>query len=162
MKNIPILLMLIETLASPIITTLLATGNVRNYQLIVGGILLMNLPLSYMALSYGMSPEVTIQIAILLSLISLGVRLLMVRSYVGLSIKDYLFSVIFRVSIVSALAIIVPLLVFHSLNINNFPKLLITCLTSWVSTILCIVVFGINAKERTLILQYILKKVGNK
>ena len=35
-----------ESLASPLVTIMLATGKIKNYQLIVGGLQLLNLPIS--------------------------------------------------------------------------------------------------------------------
>ena len=52
-----------ESLSNPMITAMLATGNIRNYQLVVGGIQLLNLPVSYVCLRMGAIPEVTVIVA---------------------------------------------------------------------------------------------------
>lgn len=49
-----IIMSLIESLSRPLITAKAATGNIRNYQLIVGGILLLSLPLAYIFLKVGL------------------------------------------------------------------------------------------------------------
>ena len=53
-----------ESLATPLVTAMLATGKIRNYQIIVGGCQLLNLPLSYFFLSYGYPPEAVFFVAI--------------------------------------------------------------------------------------------------
>ena len=52
-----------ESFSNPMITAMLATGNIRNYQLVVGGIQLLNLPVSYVCLRMGAIPEVTVIVA---------------------------------------------------------------------------------------------------
>ena len=71
--------MMIESLSSPVITCLLAVGKVKWYQIIVGGLLIMNLPVSYIALKLGAKPETTIEIAIIISFASLLIRLFMLN-----------------------------------------------------------------------------------
>ena len=56
-----------ESFSNPMITAMLATGNIRNYQLVVGGIQLLNLPVSYVCLRMGAIPEVTVIVAIIIS-----------------------------------------------------------------------------------------------
>ena len=56
-----------ESLSLPLITAMLATGRIRNYQLVVGGIQLLNLPISYILLKLGAIPEITVVVAIALS-----------------------------------------------------------------------------------------------
>lgn len=53
-----------ESISNPLITAMLATGKIRNYQLVVGGLQMMNLPVSYVFLRIGMFPEVVIVVAI--------------------------------------------------------------------------------------------------
>lgn len=42
-----------ESISQPLITAMLATGKIRNYQIIVGGLQMMNLPVSYILLQIG-------------------------------------------------------------------------------------------------------------
>ena len=42
-----------ESISQPLITAMLATGKIRNYQIIVGGLQMMNLPVSYILLRIG-------------------------------------------------------------------------------------------------------------
>lgn len=79
-----------ESISHPLITAMLATGKIRNYQLVVGGLQMMNLPVSYILLRIGMFPEVVIVVAIVISQCCLAARLLMLRGMIGLSVKKYL------------------------------------------------------------------------
>ena len=53
-----------ESISQPLITAMLATGKIRNYQIIVGGLQMMNLPISYLLLRLGFFPEIVIIVAI--------------------------------------------------------------------------------------------------
>ena len=47
-----------ESISQPLITAQHATGRIRNYQIIVGGLQMMNLPIAYLTLKNGTDPEV--------------------------------------------------------------------------------------------------------
>ena len=74
---------LCESVSNPLITAQLATGRIRNYQLVVGGLMLMNIPVSYLFLKQGAAAEVTVVVAIVISLVCLAARLIMLRGMIG-------------------------------------------------------------------------------
>ena len=74
-----------ESLSNPMITAMLATGSIRNYQLVVGGLQLLNIPISYVLLKMGCVPEVTVIVAIALSQVCLWARLIMLSRATGFS-----------------------------------------------------------------------------
>ena len=78
-----------ESLSLPLITAMLATGRIRNYQLVVGGIQLLNLPISYILLKLGAIPEITVVVAIALSHICLFARLIMFSRASGFSVPAF-------------------------------------------------------------------------
>ena len=86
-----------EAISQPLITAMLATGRIRNYQLIVGGLQMMNLPLSYVLLRAGCFPEMVFVVAILLSQCCLAARLWLLRGMLGLPVRAYLSKVYLNV-----------------------------------------------------------------
>ena len=78
-----------ESLSNPMITAMLATGNIRRYQLVVGGLQLLNLPVSYLCLKLGAIPEVTVIVAIVISQICLWVRLVMLNKATGFPVLPF-------------------------------------------------------------------------
>ncbi len=99
-----------ESISNPLITAMLATGRIRNYQLTVGGLQLLNLPVSYILLKFGAIPEVTVIVAIVISQICFFVRLIMLGGMIGMSAGQYMKDVYLRVLAVSAVAMLLPLL----------------------------------------------------
>ena len=92
-----IIFSLSESISNPLITAMLATGRIRNYQIVVGGLQLMNLPVSFVLLKLGYAPEVTVVVAIVLSQICFAARLIMLRRMIGLSSSEYLSRVYFNI-----------------------------------------------------------------
>ena len=58
-----LLLGLSECISHPLITAMLATGKIRNYQLVVGGLQLLNLPVACICLYFGAIPESVVIVA---------------------------------------------------------------------------------------------------
>lgn len=144
-----------ESISNPLVTAMLATGNIRNYQIIVGGLQMMNLPVSYILLRLDMFPEMVMVVAIVISQCCLAARLYMLRSMIGLSVRKYLKNVYFNVLVVTVLSAIVPVLVSRNIS-EGFFNFILLCLLSIACTILSIYYVGCNRHER----QFIVSKVN--
>lgn len=125
------LLTLCDVLSNTLITIQLATGKIRNYQIAVGGMQMMNFPLSYICLKFGMAPEATYMVAIFVSLACLTLRLFFLRGMVGLSITRYLHNVCLNVMLVAVTALIIPSLVHYNMlyGWGRFVAVVILCIT---------------------------------
>jgi hypothetical protein len=104
-----------ESLASPLVTAMLATGNIRNYQIIVGGLQMMNLPLSYLFLKWGYPAETVFIVAIFISICCEMARLYMLRGMIQLSMRSFLREVYFNVILVTIIAAVIPVILFNVL-----------------------------------------------
>jgi len=143
-----------ETLAGPLVTAMLATGNIRNYQIIVGGIQMMNLPISYIFLKLGYFPEVVLVVAIVVSVCCEMARLCLLSSMIGLPARSFLIKVYLNVILIAILSSIVPVLLNHYLS-NDFGSFLLTAILSLLLTCSVIYAVGLNKNERIKFLQFI-------
>lgn len=136
-----------EAISNPLVTVMLATGKIRNYQIIVGGLQMMNFPLSYLFLEMGFLPEVVVMIAIVLSLICLVARLIMLRGMIQLPVSRFLHNVCGKILLVTVFSVSIPLLVRWKLPANLYGLIIssIICLI-WTAVILFI--FGCSVSER--------------
>lgn len=152
-----------ESISNPLITAMLAMGKIRNYQLVVGGLQMLNLPVSYLLLRMGMFPEVVIVVAIVISQCCLAARLIMLRGMIGLSAKKYMKKVYINVLVVTVIAAILPSLLSMKLEESflNFVILSIVALICTGMTIYCV---GCNKTERQFVLNklYIIKNKLNR
>ena len=143
-----------ESISSPLITAMLATGKIRNYQLVVGGLQMMNLPVSYLLLRMGMFPEVVIVVAIVISQCCLAARLVMLRGMIGLSVRKYMKKVYLNVLVVTVIAAIFPFLLSTKLE-ESFLNFVMLSLVAFICTGVTIYCMGCNKTER----QFILNKL---
>lgn len=80
-----LLLTLSECISGPMMTAQLATGKIRDYQIVVGGLIMLNFPVSYICLKMGAMPESTVVVAIVIAHICYFARMIMLRKMIGLS-----------------------------------------------------------------------------
>lgn len=145
-----------DILSNTLINLQVATGKIRNYQLVVGGMLLMNFPLSYFCLKMGLSPESTLIVALIVAVCCLFLRLFFLRKMVGLSMKRYLCKVCGNVLLVTLVATIIPALLFFRMS-DGWVRFLIICIISILITITSIYWIGCNANERNFIREKVFK-----
>lgn len=145
-----------ESISNPLITAMLATGKIRNYQIVVGGLQMMNLPISYICLRLGCMPESVLIVAIVISQCCLAARLYMLRGMIGLSSIMYLKKVYLNVAMVTVVACIIPVLLAHQLS-ESFISFVILALVAMASTVITEFTIGCNKKERAFVLEKIRK-----
>lgn len=148
-----LVLSLSEITSNTLITAQIATGNIRNYQIVVGGILLLNLPVSYLLLRIGLLPEITVAVAIIISQIALIARLWFLRSMINLSARQFLQHVYINVLGVTAIATLAPLICYCTMS-PDYIRLFVLSTVSSISSGLAIYYVGCNKEERKLILKY--------
>ena len=160
-SQLTLIALLINSLSKPLIIAQNATGNVRNYQIVVGGIELLNLPFSYLCLYFGMNPLSVVFVSIFVNILSLGVRLFMLpQTLKGFKPILFLKNVIMICIYVSVMASMIPLAFYLILPENLFG--FIACFTSCL-LMSAIVIFhiGCSKSERTFIL-YKVKETSKK
>lgn len=150
---------LCESVSQPLITSMLATGNIRNYQIVVGGLQLLNLPVSYLCLKSGTAPESTVMVAIVISQICLAARLLMLEKMIGLSVKEFITRVYLNVIYVAAAAIVIPLIISFFLP-DGILWTLLSVVVSALSAALSILFVGCTAVERNELVGFIRSKIS--
>lgn len=93
-----------EAISLPLVTAMLATGNIKKYQIIVGGLQVLNLPIAYILLKFNFAVELVFVVAIVISQLCLLARLHLLRGMIGLHAREFLRKVYFNVLIVTILA----------------------------------------------------------
>jgi len=96
---------LIDAISGPLWISAQASGKIRGYMLLVSGMIFINLPLAYVVLKLKLSPIYVIAIRVLINFIIANVRVIYLKSLIGLSVCRYYKSVmlpIFLTGIVSA------------------------------------------------------------
>lgn len=149
-------LSLCDVLSNTLITMQLATGNIRNYQIVVGGVQMLIFPFSYVCFKYGFPPESNYIVCIIISLICLLLRLYFLRTMIGLSVRRYLRKVCGNVMLVLIIAIVIPILVHNNLSYGWVRFIVVTSI-SLLSVILSVFFVGCTSSER----RFIREKISN-
>ena len=136
-----------ESISGPLVTAMLATGNIRNYQIIVGGLQMMNLPISYVLLRMGCIPETVIFVAIFISQCCLIARLCLLHGMIKLRLRTYFNKVYLNVLIVTIVSCLIPFSLQGCLD-NSFLSFLFSCLLCIMSTLLSMYYIGFSSSER--------------
>ena len=143
--------MMIASLSRTLITAQNATGNVRNYQMVVGGVLLLNLPFSYVALKFGFSPVAVVIVAIIIELLAFCARVYMLPLTIKVfSTTDYLNNVFFNCFLVALVSAPFPVLMAYMLPYNFFIFILNVAFCFIISGFV-ILFIGCSKTERTII-----------
>lgn len=155
---------MIEAFSHPLITAQLATGNVRNFQLIVGSVNFLNIPISYIFLYMGFPPETFLYVAIGLSLVCLYARLFILRANMCFDIIDFSINVILRAVVVALISLIFPFILSKFLA-ASFLSFILICCVCVLSTGCTILLVGCDKKERKVVMLWsekIIKKLKKK
>lgn len=145
-----LILAMSESISCPLITAIQATGKIRNYQLLVGGLQLLNFPISYILLHWGYFPEIIMVVAIILTQVCLGARLYMLQKIIKLSTKEFLKKVYINIILVSFLSALIPFTLLRNIS-NTFINFVLSSILTIICSIIVIYYIGCNAEERTFI-----------
>lgn len=138
---------LCESISNPLITAQLATGKIRNYQLVVGGLMLLNIPVSYIFLKHGAAAEITVAVAIAISLVCLAARLVMLRGMIGLSIRKFVSDVCLKIVLVVVISLILPIAIYNVLP-DGFAGFVISAAVCVAVSGSAVLFMGLDGKER--------------
>ena len=149
-----------ECISNPLITAMLATGKIRNYQIVVGGLQMTNLPIAYLCLYYGCAPESVIIVAIVISQCCLAARLYMLRNLIKLKVLQYIKQVYLNVILISIIASVLPIYIAQSMK-ETLSTFIITSMIAALCTVISELYIGCTQRERHFIYAQI-KKGFNK
>ncbi len=150
---------LFNTLSGPLITSLLATGNIKWYQIVVGCIMLLNVPVSYLLLKLGFSIETPLIVSLVIIWVSIGARLWFCKYQLSMNIPTYLHEVVKPVVVVFILSSIFPLFVYKTME-YGFIRLIVTFIISVLSVSICVYFLGMSKGEQSFLQAFVRNHIG--
>ena len=163
LKNVPdyapvfvrlsLILAICDALSLPLVTLQQATGKLRNYQMVVGVLHMLNFPISLLFLYLNFEPNIVYYIAIALSVISLYARLIMQKRQIGISILMFHKKVLSRICLVGVLD-------FLSISLlrNYVENQYVSMVIAFLGSVILAVLVGLNRSE----INYIVAKIKTK
>ena len=152
--RIIIFISMIDATANPFMIAAQATGRISLYQSVVGGVLLLILPVSYIALKMGGNPETVFIVHLTIAGIAWFVRLIIIRPLIQISISQYLIKVVGRILAVGICSFILVGVIWFNLP-ENAVRFLITGLSSVIFVTFFIYLLGMECGERNTLREYV-------
>ena len=162
--RLTVLISLNAVLSQTLITSMLATGNIKKYQIIVGGLNLSVFPLAYIAYKLGYPPYASYVIQFVIYGVELAARMVLLKGMVKLPIRKYVNEVLLSITIVTIIAATLPMIMMMTMR-ENLIRLLSISAVSVLCTFLSIYVLGLSSGERIWVkgkIKVVLKKFGSK
>lgn len=149
---------MIDSTNGPAIASALATARIRNFEIITGGLMILNLPISYLVLKFGGNPELTIIVSIMISLVTIVVRAVLLNQLIKLPMKRYLVNTCFPFIFVALLSWIFSQILVQSME-HTLPIVFITSFVSAVITSILFYILSLDGGERQAIVHIIYNRL---
>lgn len=141
------MVLLVDATANPLTIAAQANGNIKKYQIIVGTILLLIVPIAYFALKLGYQPEIVFGVHLIIVLIAQCARLIMIKGMISLAVKEYIKKVVLRIVAVVCSSVILPLSLHIYLS-DGFLYMISICFISCISVLISVYTLGLSGVER--------------
>lgn len=143
---------MIHVLSNSMITAMLATGNIKKYQIIVGGIGMLVLPIAWLFFHWGFPPEMAYITIIFIFICQLFCRLYLMRTMIGLSMRRFAKEVLLKIVLVSTFAMLFPLILCLCME-DGWFRFLSIGFVSVISSGISIFFMGLGTNERNFFLK---------
>ncbi|MDR0306121.1 MAG: hypothetical protein LBI42_04695 [Chitinispirillales bacterium] len=125
-----------------------ATGKIMEYHLVISGMLLFYVPVSYLFLKSGYQPVVVFYVSILFYSVAALLKIIIVKIKIPqFSAWNFVFSVLGVSVIVAALSFIPPLVIKRYLT-ETWVSFFIVSIVCLMSTFLCVMFVGLTKQEK--------------
>lgn len=151
-----LIMLLVDSMANPLLEAMQATGKIRNFQLVVAIIMLSNLPLSYCILKLGADAYSVMYVAIATSVAGLVARLLLLRASIPFDIWGFIKNILVRNFVVLILGFLAPFWV-SSHFYDNFAGMIGVIFVSLISSLVIIYIIGLQPSERAFLVNKIVR-----
>ena len=145
--QIAIFTSMINALSNPLIISMHASGKVRDYQIVVGCLSLLTLPIVYVAFKMNAEPYMAMIIAFVIELLCHFARLYMLVRSIEFPMWKFVKDVTLRVFVITGVAMVLPILAYQNIDITIL-RFMSVCLLSLVSTIGFGYYLGFNNEDR--------------
>ena len=139
-------------LANSLVTSMLATGNIKKYQIIVTTVGCLVFPLSWLAFQLGFEPQVSYILYFIIYSILLFVRLYLLRDMVKLPTMMYVHEVLFKVLPTMAICFAIPSILVLTMG-EGVARLVSTVVLSTMVTSVTVYHFGLNKSEKKYLIE---------
>lgn len=154
---------LINNLSQCLYTTMLATGNIKNYQIVVGGLNLLTFPTVFVFFKIGFPVEWSYYATIIFSIICLVARLKMLSNMV----QGFCWTNFIKYAIIPILVSVIPILlltilIHKHIEVVTAQSFILESIIGFVVSLFFIWVGGLSHSEKRKVIAFIFEKLKDK
>lgn len=158
--QIILLCTLIDSLSTPLIYLMLATGNIKRYQIVVGLFNFINFPVAWIILYCGGSPELAQLSIIFFSLGALILRISMLRPLTHFPVRDFMVSTVSRCLFIVTICFIVSLTISQKMD-NGLSRFILNFSVTELTLGILLLTIGLNTGEKKFIFEKVNAFINN-
>ena len=156
-----LVVLIAQQMASPLIAAVSATGDIKKYQIVTGGLMITVVPAAYLVLAMGGLPWSVFAVYLLISVLAYIATLFIVLPKISMGVKDYISNVLIPCALVFVLSLIAP----AAMKTLSLQGLLFSFLTIGVTVVctgaLCYTI-GLDKEMRTLVKEKVMQVAGRR
>lgn len=149
---------LVESISYPLMTAAQATGKIRAYQMVVGGIQLLNFPIAWISVLLGTPAYFVLIIAIFLSVTAFVARLGILSRLMSFPVAQFMRNTILPLLASVAITILPPYLITIYMR-PSFFRIIITTVVSLLFIGITFWLIGFNRQERDFAVSFLKERI---
>lgn len=149
---------LIDSVVSPITTSLQATGHIKKFQLFISVVMFANLPMAWIWLKFVSNPYIVFYVCIMTSFIAVIGRLMLLREQIEFSYLTFIRKVVIRCFPPLIVSSFLSWLIYGAMS-DSFLYLIVFGLCSCSISALAIFILGLEKSERQVAISYVRNKL---
>lgn len=148
---------LVAAMSSPLWMVAHATGDIKQYQIVISAIGLMIIPVSFVVLKFGYAPYYILAFQVVLNVAIFIYRLWFAKKRVGFPIRQFVTSVVFKCLLLTLVIAPVPVLI--SLKVSGLWQNLSLIVLTIVLSCLVFYFWGLDKNTREMIQTFVRKRM---
>ena len=144
---------LIDSISGPLIVAVQATGKIKKYQIIIGSMIILTLPLAVLWLYLGGRPVVVFYSIISINFLSFIFRLFFLKSLLALNINKFIKVIFFRIILLSVIVYSVFTLLEKYFYLDGWLSIIYTIFI----TTVCVLFIGLSKSDYILLKKFMKK-----
>lgn len=156
-----LVVLIAQQMSSPLIAAIAATGNIKKYQIISGGLMILVVPAAYIVLKMGGVPWTVFAVYLLISILAYIATIRIVLPQIHMDMKDYTLHVLKPCLFVLLFSLIAPVIMKQLTETGIWLSLLTIAITVISTGVLCYTI-GIDKEMRVMIKEKVYKIIKKK
>ena len=148
----------IEAITAPLWMSVQATGKIRNYQMLMAGLIFLNFPIAYIVLKIGLPVYSVWIVRIVVNIVVMIARCIYMKKKLNFPLLPYIKAVIVPIVSVTIVAIPIPVLLYYTIH-GFWQNMIIVGFVTFALTMTDVYFVGMNTHEKQMGRNMILKKV---